>query len=250
MATVRQSVNDDGVGIVVLADPERRNALRHQLSEDLRDAVGTALAQGARAVVLAAEPPVFCAGGSLDELLEPKAPLEELYAGFFAVAHCPVPTIAAVGGPCIGAGVNLPLACDVIVATPAARFDCRWLDAGVHPGGGHLRRLTDRAGRQAAAAMVLCGEHLDGEDAAPRRSRLALRARGRAARCCDRTRRRRRATRSGAGSPGQGIARRNASPTDGGRCRRGGARRAALVDVAPGLPRRTAALAGTAGATR
>ncbi len=166
MATVRQSVNDDGVGIVVLADPERRNALRHQLSEDLRDAVGTALAQGARAVVLAAEPPVFCAGGSLDELLEPKAPLEELYAGFFAVARCPVPTIAAVGGPCIGAGVNLPLACDVIVASPAARFDCRWLDAGVHPGGGHLRRLTDRAGRQAAAAMVLCGEHLDGEDAA------------------------------------------------------------------------------------
>jgi enoyl-CoA hydratase len=166
MATVRQSVNDHGVGVVVLADSERRNALRHQLSEDLRDAVGTALAKGARAVVLAAEPPVFCAGGSLDELLEPKAPLEELYAGFFAVARCPVPTIAAVGGPCIGAGVNLPLACDVIVASPAARFDCRWLDAGVHPGGGHLRRLTDRAGRQAAAAMVLCGEHLDGENAA------------------------------------------------------------------------------------
>jgi enoyl-CoA hydratase len=164
--TVRQSVNDDHVGVVVLADPDRRNALRYEVSQDLGQAVRATLAAGARAVVLTAEPPVFCSGGSLDELLEPKAPLEELYAGFLAIARCPVPTIAAVGGACIGAGVNLPLACDVIVASPAARFDCRWLDVGIHPGGGHLRRLTDRAGRQAAVAMVLCGEVLDGEGAA------------------------------------------------------------------------------------
>ena len=80
--------------------------------------------------------------------------------------RAPVPTIAAVGGPAIGAGVNVALACDVIVCSPSARFDPRFLDVGIQPGGGLLWRLRERVGRQAAAALVLCGEALDGEEAA------------------------------------------------------------------------------------
>jgi enoyl-CoA hydratase len=82
-----------------------------------------------------------------------------------ALATAPVPTIAAVGGPAIGAGVNLPLACDVIVTSDRARFDPRFLDVGIHPGGGHLWRLQRRIGSQGAAAMVLCGDVLNGRDA-------------------------------------------------------------------------------------
>jgi enoyl-CoA hydratase len=163
---IRAGIDDDGVAQLTLADPEHRNALRLEMTRALAGAVADALADGARAIVLAADPPVFCAGGSLDDLLEPRAPLEETYAGFLALARCPVPTIAAVGGACVGAGVNLPLACDVIVTSAAARFDPRWLDVGIHPGGGHLRRLSERIGRQGAAALVLCGEVLDGTDAA------------------------------------------------------------------------------------
>jgi enoyl-CoA hydratase len=154
------------VAQLTLADPEHRNALRLEMTRALAGAVADALHDGARAIVVAADPPVFCAGGSLEDLLEPRAPLEESYAGFLALARCPVPTIAAVGGACVGAGVNLPLACDVIVTTPAARFDPRWLDVGIHPGGGHLRRLSERIGRQGAAALVLCGEVVDGTEAA------------------------------------------------------------------------------------
>jgi enoyl-CoA hydratase len=69
--------------------------------------------------------------------------------------------------------VNVALACDVIVCSPAARFDPRFLDIGIHPGGGVLWRLRERIGRQATAALVLCGESLDGEAAA--RSGLAWR---------------------------------------------------------------------------
>ena len=69
--------------------------------------------------VVAAEPPTFSAGGALDDLLNPRAPLEEMYAGFEAIANASLVTIAAVGGPAIGAGMNVALACDVIVCSPA-----------------------------------------------------------------------------------------------------------------------------------
>lgn len=156
----------DGVGLLRLSDPAHRNALSPQLSSELARAVEHVLAEGAGAIVLTAEPPVFCAGGALDALLSRERPLREAYVGFVALAEAPVPTIAAVATAAIGAGVNLPLACDVILTTPSARFDPRWLDVGIHPGGGHLWRLAQRIGAQGAAALVLCGDVLDGVDAA------------------------------------------------------------------------------------
>ena len=54
-----------------------------------------------------------------------------MYAGFLALARAPVLTVAAVDGATIGAGVNLPLACDVVFASPTARFDPRFLDLGL-----------------------------------------------------------------------------------------------------------------------
>ncbi len=164
---VRAAV-EDGIARVTLADPAHRNALSKALSDQLAAAVEAAVADGAAVIVLDAEPPVFCAGGSLDGLLDPQYPLEELYAGFLALADSPVPTIAAVSGPAIGAGVNLPLACDVVLAGQSARFDPRFLDVGIHPGGGHLWRLARRIGYQGAAALVLCGDVLTGEQAAAR----------------------------------------------------------------------------------
>jgi enoyl-CoA hydratase len=81
------------------------------------------------------------------------------------LADAPIPTIAVVDGAVVGAGVNLPLACDVVLVSPDARFDPRFLDVGIHPGGGHLQLLRERVGRQGAAAWSLCGDQLTGEDA-------------------------------------------------------------------------------------
>ena len=82
--------------------------------------------------------------------------------------RAPMPTVAAVDGAAIGAGINLALACDVVVCTPRSRFDVRFLDVGIHPGGGQLWHLRQLLGRQGAAAMSLFGEVLDGEEAARR----------------------------------------------------------------------------------
>ena len=166
MTSLVVSTLDCGVAVLRLNDPAHRNALSPALSNDLATAVQGALDGGAGAIVLTAEPPVFCAGGSLDALLSREVPLAASYAGFLALANAPVPTIAAVASPTIGAGVNLPLACDVILAAPGARFDPRWLDVGIHPGGAHLWRLSQRIGVQGAAALVLCGDALSGEEAA------------------------------------------------------------------------------------
>jgi enoyl-CoA hydratase len=153
---------EDGVGRVHLNDPDRRNALSKELSDALAVAVGSL---DAGAIVLTAEAPVFCSGGVLDDLIAPRFALAESYAGMTALASASVPTIAVVDGPAIGAGVNLPLACDVIVAGRGARFDPRFLDVGIHPGGGHLARLSERVGRQGAVALSLCGDTLTGEEA-------------------------------------------------------------------------------------
>jgi enoyl-CoA hydratase len=161
---VRLTVSE-GVGEIRLTDPARRNALSAAMSDQLSEAVDRALGEGVGALVLSAEPPVFCAGGSLEGLLSREVPLADLYRGLVALAEAPVPTIAAVGGPTIGAGVNLPLACDVVIVSPSAHFDPRFLDVGIHPGGGHLWRLMRRVGSQGAAAMVLCGDAVTGAEA-------------------------------------------------------------------------------------
>jgi enoyl-CoA hydratase len=156
----------DGVATITLNDPGRRNSVTAEMSIAVETACREVAAnREARAVVLTGAGPAFSAGGDITTLTERQAALRDLYRGFEAVARLTVPTVAAVNGPAVGAGVNFALACDVIVAAESARFDPRFLDVGIHPGGGHLWRLQGRVGRQAAAALVLFGEALTGAQA-------------------------------------------------------------------------------------
>jgi enoyl-CoA hydratase len=158
----------DGVATIVLDDVGHRNALSWAMVCAITRAVENAVDADCRALILTNTPPVFSAGGSVDDLLVPKAPLEDMYDAFTALAAAPVPTVAAVDGAAIGAGINLALACDVTLCTPQTTFDVRFLDVGIHPGGGQLWRLRQLLGRQGAAALSLFGEVLTGEEAAQR----------------------------------------------------------------------------------
>jgi enoyl-CoA hydratase len=159
----------NGVAVVTLDHAADRNALSLNMTRALTAAVASvANDDEVGALIVAGAGPVFSAGGSVDDLFEPKAPLVDMYGGVVAVAQCGLPTIAAVNGPALGAGMNLALACDLIICSPLARFESRFLSIGLHPGGGHLWHLRERIGRQGAAAMSLFGESLDGEEAARR----------------------------------------------------------------------------------
>jgi enoyl-CoA hydratase len=162
-----RSETTDGVAVLTVANPARRNAMNLELSDKLVAAVQAAVSDpGVGAVVVTGQEPAFCAGGDLAELAAADpATLHRVYAGFLAIAACPLPTIAAVNGAAVGAGLNLALAADVRLAGPNARFDARFLQLGLHPGGGYTWMAQRILGAQGAAAVTLFGEILDAEEA-------------------------------------------------------------------------------------
>ena len=162
-------VISDGIAVITLDDERRRNCVSAKLSTDLAT-VCEAVNQDptVRTVILTGAGGVFSAGGDIDSLNDPNRDLAAAYKGFAGLGSLVVPTIAAVNGPAVGAGLNFALACDVIIAGRSARFDPSFLDIGIHPGGGHLWRLSRLVGRQATAAMVIMGEKLDAEQAQAR----------------------------------------------------------------------------------
>jgi enoyl-CoA hydratase len=157
----------DGVATVTLDAPDRRNALTLGLGDELLAALDAAeVDPSVGAVVVTGAPPAFCAGADLSHLGDSQREgLRKIYEGFLRVARSPLPTVAAVNGAAVGAGVNLALACDLIVAGESARFDTRFVKLGLHPGGGHTWMLRRRVGPQAAAALALFGQVADGAEA-------------------------------------------------------------------------------------
>ncbi|MCU1664341.1 MAG: Enoyl-CoA hydratase [Pseudonocardia sp.] len=168
MATAVRTTITDRVAVLTVSNPERRNAMNLELSAKLVDAVHSAAGDdGVGAIVITGEEPAFCAGGDLSELAKADpATLRTVYAGFLAVADCPLPTIAAVNGAAVGAGLNLALACDLRLAGPRAKFDARFLPLGLHPGGGYTWMAQRVLGPQGAAALTLFGDVVDADEAA------------------------------------------------------------------------------------
>ena len=158
-----------GYAIVTLNDPDRRNVFTLEMSSRVSAAFTELEAdETINAVVITGAGTAFCSGGHLDELLENPghAGLRKIYAGFVRIAESPLATIAAVNGAAVGAGMNAALACDVIIAADAAKFDSRFLQIGIGPGGGHTWRLRNLTDLQTVKAMVLSGEVLNGPRAA------------------------------------------------------------------------------------
>ena len=158
---------EDRVATLTVNDPERRNAVTAEISAALRAAVDAAEADpGVHALIVTGAGKAFCAGAALSALGEATEDgLMAIYDGFLAVANCALPTIAAVNGAAVGAGLNLALAADVRIAGRAALFDPRFQKLGIHPGGGATWMLHRAVGPQVARASLLFGMRFDAESA-------------------------------------------------------------------------------------
>lgn len=168
MSYVLINVND-GVAELTLNDPGKRNAVNTAMNDEIVAALDELEADPAvGALVVTGAGKGFCAGADLADLLaeETATGIHKLYDGFLRVAHSPLATVAAVNGAAVGAGMNMVLACDLVLAARKwARFESRFLQIGIHPGGGHTWRLRHIAGRSATMAMVIFGERLSADDA-------------------------------------------------------------------------------------
>jgi enoyl-CoA hydratase len=158
---------ENHIALITVNDPERRNAVTAEISAELRAAVDAAEADtDVHALIVTGAGKAFCAGADLTALGEATEDgLRTIYDGFLAVANCTLPTIAAVNGAAVGAGLNLALAADVRIAGPAALFDPRFQKLGIHPGGGATWMLQRAVGVQAARASLLFGMRFDAEAA-------------------------------------------------------------------------------------
>lgn len=154
---------DGAVSVLELRRPERRNALDLALCRAITAAAGAEVAAGARVLVVTGEGSSFCSGADLTGLYGDEF-LQALYGmlhGPQGLTSLPVPLVAAVNGPAIGAGTQLALACDLRVADETAKFAVPTPRNGMAVDAWTIRRLADVAGGGIARRLMIAAETID-----------------------------------------------------------------------------------------
>ncbi len=171
---LRTDRTDDGVVVLTLDLPERRNAMTSELTAAWAEAIPKlATDTSARCVVVTGAGSAFCAGGDLSWLEEGgdlgidavRARMLPFYRTWLAIRDLEVPTIAAINGPAVGAGLALALACDLRYAVPTARMSAPFTALGIHPGMASTWLLPEVAGLPVARDLLLTGRAVSGAEA-------------------------------------------------------------------------------------
>jgi 2-(1,2-epoxy-1,2-dihydrophenyl)acetyl-CoA isomerase len=160
----------DGLAIVTLNRPDKMNALTGQMRAEIAHAMKAA-AQEARAIVLTGAGAAFCTGQDLGDAanagrIDMERTLRDEYEPMLQTIHdCPVPTIAAVNGPAAGAGANLALCADVVIATESAYFMQAFARIGLIPDAGGTWFLPRTMGLAKAMGAALFAERISARQA-------------------------------------------------------------------------------------
>jgi 2-(1,2-epoxy-1,2-dihydrophenyl)acetyl-CoA isomerase len=167
---IRLETSPAAVATITIARPDRLNALSGQTVDELRAAVEEAGSSGARCLLLTGEGRGFSSGadlagsGGLPE--DVGASLEKHFNPLIeAVFALPIPVVAAVNGPCAGAGCSLALAADIVVAARSAYFLQAFVNIGLIPDAGATWLLPRLAGRARAMEMMMLGDRVPAEQA-------------------------------------------------------------------------------------
>jgi 2-(1,2-epoxy-1,2-dihydrophenyl)acetyl-CoA isomerase len=160
----------DGVAVITMNRPEKMNALTTQMRAELAFAVSEA-GKVARVVVLTGAGNAFCAGQDLGDRvtasnIDLERTLRDEYTPLIrALSDCPVPTIAAVNGAAAGAGANLALAADVVIASESAYFMQAFARIGIIPDAGGTYALPRTMGMAKAMGAALFAEKITARQA-------------------------------------------------------------------------------------
>ncbi|NYJ02265.1 enoyl-CoA hydratase [Nocardioides thalensis] len=174
LSSLRLERPSEGVALLVLDDPSMRNAMSEEMTASWVAAVDFLAADPTvRVVVVTGEGSAFCSGGNTSWIAsEPGATPAELrermlpfYRAWLSIRKLEVPTIAAINGHAIGAGLAMALACDIRYAARGARLGVPFLKLGMHPGMATTYLLPDVVGPAAARDLLLTGRLVDADEA-------------------------------------------------------------------------------------
>jgi enoyl-CoA hydratase/carnithine racemase len=163
-----QSERKEGVLILRLWRPEKKNALTAEMYDSLTAGLAQAAGDGSvRCVLLTGAPGVFTAGNDLLDFLQhpPAGPESPVFRFLEAVSGFEKPIVAAVDGPAVGIGTTLLLHCDLVVATAGARFQLPFVKLGLVPEAASSVLLPRLAGLQRASEWLLLGEPFSAQEA-------------------------------------------------------------------------------------
>ena len=164
----------EGVALLTLDNPDQRNAMSDPMTASWVAAIDELAAdRSLRAVVVTGAGSAFCSGGNTSWIAsEPDATVDELrtrmlpfYRAWLSIRRLEVPTVAAVNGHAIGAGLCLALACDIRYAAPGARLGVPFVRLGMHAGMAGTYLLPDVVGPAHARDLLLTGRVVDAEEA-------------------------------------------------------------------------------------
>jgi len=156
---------DGDVVTVELQREERRNALTTQLCVEIREAVERAVDEDARVVVITGRGSAFCAGADLTGDVYAEGFTDSLAETLRTLVDAPIPIVAAVNGPAIGAGTQLALASDLRVVAPGARFAVPAVKLGISVDRWTVRRLASLVGGGPARTVMLTSDAIEADEA-------------------------------------------------------------------------------------
>ena len=168
--TITLATDDTGIALLTLNRPDKMNAMNGRMRAEMLDAVRAA-GRDARVLVMTGEGRAFCTGQDLGDSDDAsKADLERTLRDEYqplleAIADCPVPTIAAVNGPAAGAGANIALAADVVIATESAYFLQAFTRIGLIPDAGGTWILPRTMGLAKAMGAALFADKITARQA-------------------------------------------------------------------------------------
>lgn len=157
----------DRISILTINRPDKRNALNQATRDEILQALDTlrGTAESRILILTGAGDKAFIAGADINEFegrtaLTQRESMKERRI-FDAVEEFPKPVIAMINGFCLGGGMELALACDLRIASDAAKFGQPEINLGIIPGGGGTQRLTRLVGEGKAMELILTGDIID-----------------------------------------------------------------------------------------
>jgi len=160
-----------GVAWLTMERPDKYNAVTREMAMGLQEALDAAAADDeVRAIVLTGAGKAFCAGQDLKEATDPGIELQRIVKEHYnpliqRIRTIEKPVVAAVNGVAAGAGANIALACDIIVAKKSASFIQAFSKIGLIPDSGGTFMLPRLVGWQKASALMMLGEKVSAEEA-------------------------------------------------------------------------------------